>query len=394
MLSAPNPTELKPHEKDRLAELERAFALFNETSHQLTQAYESLQDQVGHLQMQLEKSDHEKRRVADRLERLLTLLPAGVIVLNDEDCVVEMNPSAQAILGEDALSQAWAGLVDKVFASRNDAQELVAYDGRIFQLSQVTLDVTLGKILLIQDVTDARQLQDHINRHQRLRSMGEMAASLAHQIRTPLAAALLYVSQLSSQKMDEDKRDKFTQKVLLNLKHLEGLVRDMLQYAKGGSIGGGCVEINELVDEVGLALEQHLATTDSVLAIECVPQDLCVRGDMDSLMTALQNLIVNAVDVVRVRAKVRLHVARYKTDWVDLIVTDQGPGIEMAVQEKIFEPFYTSRAKGTGLGLAVVRTIAEAHGGECWVKSVIGKGASFGIRLPLTNQKGEASECG
>ncbi|WP_044408961.1 sensor histidine kinase [Thiomicrospira microaerophila] len=384
---------LKPHEKDRLLELERAFALFNETSNQLTQAYEALQEQVAHLQLQLEKSDHEKRRVADRLARLLTLLPAGVIVLNDEDCIVEMNPSAQAILGEDALNARWPVVIEAVFASRNDAQELVAYDGKIFQLSHVTLDVTLGKILLIQDVTDARQLQDHINRHQRLRSMGEMAASLAHQIRTPLAAALLYVSQLSTQTMDEDKRHKFTHKVLLNLKHLEGLVRDMLQYAKGGSIGAGCVEVSALLREVALAVEQHLATTDSELVLTPVEQALWVRGDYDSLMTALQNLIVNAIDVVRARAKIRIYVQLDGADWVNLIVADQGPGIEAAIQEKIFEPFYTSRAKGTGLGLAVVRTIAEAHGGQCWVNSKVGEGARFGIRLPLTTQKGEDREC-
>jgi two-component system sensor histidine kinase FlrB len=397
MVSTNKLAELQPNEKDRLAELELAFALFNETSHQLTQAYESLQDQVAHLQMQLEKSDHEKRRVADRLERLLTLLPAGVIVLSDEDCIVEMNPSAQAILGANALNESWSLVVEQVFASRNDAQELVAYDGRIFQLSQVTLDVTLGKILLIQDVTDARQLQDHINRHQRLRSMGEMAASLAHQIRTPLAAALLYVSQLSSQTMDEAKRDKFTHKVLLNLKHLEGLVRDMLQYAKGGSIGSGCVELSELMREVESAVEQHLTTTDSQLVVNTADQPLWVRGDYDSLMTALQNLIVNAVDVVRARARIVLSIELQNQVWVDLIVTDNGPGIEKSIQEKIFEPFYTSRAKGTGLGLAVVRTIAEAHGGECWVKSTLGKGASFGIRLPLTtmtNQQGALNECG
>src|SRR5690554_3129076 len=94
--------KLNQQEKDRLLELEQAFALFNETSNQLTHAYEALQNQVADLQRQLAQSDAEKRQVADRLERLLNLLPAGVIVLDAEGLISDMNPSAQQILGKQA----------------------------------------------------------------------------------------------------------------------------------------------------------------------------------------------------------------------------------------------------------------------------------------------------
>lgn len=373
-------------EKDRLEELEQAFALFNQTSDQLTQAYEALQNQVVHLQQQLAQSDSEKRRVADRLERLLTLLPAGVIVLNVHNQIIEMNPSAQSILGDEAYGQAWNDVVRRVFLSTNDAQELITHNKTIYQLSQVPLDTTLGKILLIQDVTSARHLQDHINRHQRLRSMGEMAASLAHQIRTPLAAALLYVSQLSTDGLAEDKRHKFVNKTLLSLKHLDGLVKDMLQYAKGGSVGEALIELDGLVEGLQSAVEQQVVNSDSQLSIQNKAPGLVVKGDHDSLMTALQNLVVNAIDVVRMRANIDIQIHDVGDGWVDLIVSDQGPGIDASIQEKIFEPFYTSRAKGTGLGLAVVRTVAEAHGGEAWVRSKLGQGAQFGIRLPLIKE--------
>lgn len=370
-------------EKDRLAELEEAFALFNQTSDQLTQSYEALQNQVVHLQQQLAQSDSEKRRVADRLERLLTLLPAGVIILNVDDEIIEMNPSAENILGQQAYGRVWEQVVSDVFLSTNDAQELITPNQSIFQLSQVPLDTTLGKILLIQDVTSARQLQDHINRHQRLRSMGEMAASLAHQIRTPLAAALLYISQLSSDQMTEDKRSKFVNKALLSLKHLEGLVKDMLQYAKGGSVGEAEVDVSELVTSLVSSVEQQLQNSNSELVVSSLSPGLVIKGDHDSLMTALQNLVVNSIDVVRLRAKIDISVDIFYQDWIDIKVSDQGPGIASDIQDKVFEPFFTSRAKGTGLGLAVVRTVAEAHGGEAWVESKLGQGAQFGLRLPL-----------
>jgi len=230
----------KEVEQKRLAELEEAFELFNQTSSQLTQAYESLQNQVEDLQEKLAESNREKHQVGERLEQLLNLLPAGVIVLDEQQRIIDMNPAAENILGKDAVGRLWEVVVRNAFLTFNDAGELITHNQMTFQLSESPLnfsfdghDVT-GKILLIQDVTDARDLQQHISRHQRLSSMGEMAASLAHQIRTPLASALLYVSQMSSGQLDSQKREKFVHKSLNSLRHLESLVNDMLQYAKGG----------------------------------------------------------------------------------------------------------------------------------------------------------------
>ncbi|AHF01581.1 histidine kinase [Thiomicrospira aerophila AL3] len=370
-------------DRNRLAELEEAFSLFNQTSEQLTIAYSSLQQQVVHLQSQLAQTHTEKRRVADRLERLLALLPAGVMVLNDDDQIIEMNASAHEILGADALGMSWDRLVEQRFTSRNDAQELMSASGQVYQLSQVALDETLGKILLIQDVTAARQLQNHVSRHQRLKSMGEMAASLAHQIRTPLSAALLYISQLGAVLSDEnnEKAARFSQKALANLMHLESLITDMLQYAKGGDVGQSPVEMTELVQRLVLQLEPVLIKSSSEVMFQPNPERAWVLGDAEALLTALQNLIVNAVDVIKEQALIR--VAIYlKADWVDIVVCDNGPGVPPELHEKIFEPFYTSRAKGTGLGLAVVRAVAEAHGGQVWLQSTLGEGSCFGVRLP------------
>ncbi len=179
--------------------------------------------------------------MGERLEQLLNLLPAGVIVLDEHDRIVEMNPAAETILGIDAIGRNWEVVVRNVFLIANDAGELITHNQNYYQLSESPLSLSQnhgehlnGKILLIQDVTAARDLQQHMSRHQRLSSMGEMAASLAHQVRTPLASALLYVSQMSSPQLAEDKRDKFVAKTLTSLRHLEALVKDMLQYAKGG----------------------------------------------------------------------------------------------------------------------------------------------------------------
>lgn len=371
-------------EKQRLAELEHAFELFNQTSLQLTQAYEALQHQVADLQRQLADSDQERLRVAERLERLLTLLPAGVIVLNEQNVINEMNDSAAQILGHDALGREWGVVVKNVFLSSTDAQELIKHDKTVYQLSEKSLAQNQGKILLIQDVTEARQLQEHISRHQRLSSMGEMAASLAHQIRTPLSSALLYVSQMGGEELSAEKRQKFVNKTLSSLHHLESLVKDMLQYAKGGRTQNTSFDLVQLFFALQNALEAQLQHKDlEVHYPKGYDETIQLIGDLDAIVTALQNLVMNAESVTQGRAVVKIDVAHNRTGFIDFIIVDNGPGIPEDLHEKIFEPFFTKRAKGTGLGLAVVRAVAEAHGGECWVNSLPGKGARFIVRLPL-----------
>lgn len=382
----------------RLLELEEAFELFNQTSSQLTNAYESLQNQVEDLKAQLAETHLEKQKVGERLEQLLNLLPAGVIVLDVKQFIIEMNPAAEAILGKGALGLGWDQVVKQVFLVQNDAGSLLTHDQKAYQLSETPLTSSnetpnsslLGKILLIQDVTDARNLQQHIERHQRLSSMGEMAASLAHQIRTPLSSALLYVSQLDSEELDQVRRDKFVQKSVKSLRHLESLVKDMLQYAKGGRTHTKKVSISQLIDSLKQSVEARMEQTHSRFFINEKVKDLYVLGDADALLTALQNLVNNAIDVTGEHAQIKLEVSlpkQTKMDMVDIKVIDNGPGISKVLKYKIFEPFYTSRAQGTGLGLAVVRAVAEAHDGETWVDSIEGQGSAFAIRLPVVNVK-------
>lgn len=389
------PNTLSAIEQSRLKELEQAFELFNQTSTQLTHAYEALQYQVAELQGRLNAADQEKRRVAERLEQLLHLLPAGVIVLDKQEKIVEMNPSATSILGADAKGRFWDVVVRNVFLSENNAGELITHDQLTYQLSVSPLSMAqaehaspmMGKILLIQDVSSAKELQRHIARHQRLDSMGDMAASLAHQIRTPLASALLYVSQMTSESLDDSQREKFTAKALKSLQHLEALVKDMLQYAKGGRVHDQQVDLAHLMELLKTAVEVHAQTTKSRVNFHQISPGLVVLGDQDALLTALQNLVNNAMDISQTGAVIEVSVNVLSPKRVDLIVTDQGPGLAEHLLEKVFEPFYTSRARGTGLGLAVVRAIAEAHQGEAWVRSIVGRGATFGLRLPLYEQK-------
>ncbi|MCI4410562.1 MAG: PAS domain-containing sensor histidine kinase [Thiotrichales bacterium] len=375
-------------ENQRLRELEEAFALFNTTSEQLATAYDALQLHVIELTQELAQARSErllqlaeKERVADRLARLLTLLPAAVLVLDQMGKITEVNATAIQWLNNALVGQSWQSLLPKFATAGEVAGDWVLPDNRILNVSETVLDKALGKIVLLMDVTEQRSLSRQLSQHQRLRSMGEMAASLAHQIRTPLAAALLYASQLSLPQLTDDKRQHMNEKILARLRHLENLVTDMLQYAKGGQSGNSCIAVSDLLQQVQQVVEEPVHASNSRLFVETSIPDAQLRGDLAALITAVQSLVINAIDVVKEGAEIRIS-ASLEQQWIKLCVQDKGPGVPLALQEKIFEPFYTSRAQGTGLGLAVTRAVAQAHHGHVSLHSVEGQGSEFCIWLP------------
>lgn len=370
-------------DQKRLQELEEAFALFNETSQQLTAAYNALQQQLAFVQAKLAETEKHRKQAVARLDQLLNLLPAGVIMLDEKRKVIEMNPSAAAVLGHDALDRSWEEVQRNVFLRQTSAGELITHDEQVYQVAETPLEKGAGQLILIQDVTAARQLQQLTSRHQRLNSMGEMAASLAHQIRTPLSTAMLYVSQLGSP-LPEAQAAMFSEKALTSLRHIERLIEDMLQYAKGGKAKETPFSVNQLLYKLQEAVQPQIQQYHASFRLTVLAEDRTFRGDEEALLTALQNLVTNALEACGEEAVIEVMAEIIKSQLV-LRVMDNGPGIDESVQQKIFEPFFTLRARGTGLGLAVVRAVTEAHGGEVRVHALKGVGSTFSLHLPLVS---------
>lgn len=379
--------------------LEDAFHVFTQVSEQLSASYHVLENRVAHLTDELAAARSErllqlaeKERLANRLTHLLNVLPAGVVVLNGAGRIQEYNPSAVVLLGEPLLGLNWAAVAARVFApALGEGQELVLRDGRRVSLSASSLGTEPGQILLLRDVTELHTLQEGLSRHQRLSAMGEMAAALAHQIRTPLSAALLYTSQLASPQHDNIDYRQYADKVLSRLRHLEQLVNDMLVFAKGGHCGADEFTVAVLLQDLQQAMDAPLAVAECRLEILNEAPRATLLGNREALLSALQNLASNAVQACGKGGQLQL-LAQIVSDphgveSVNLLLSDNGPGIPEAVQGRIFEPFFTTRAQGTGLGLAVVQAIVRAHQGTVWVESEPGQGSTFGLRLPLKPAK-------
>ena len=378
------------------AELEQAFTLFSQASEQLTGAYQELQQQVERLTGELAVANGELRRqlqekeaLSQRLGLLLEALPAGVLVLDGDGRVAETNPAARAMLGLPLHGEDWAAVAQRCLRPTTTPHEwdLAAPDAaapcaRRLSLVISPLDAAGRRVVLLHDITEAHSMQQQLERHQRLSAMGEMAAGLAHQLRTPLATALLYTANLVKSNLADADRVRFAEKSLARLRHLERLIQDMLMFVKGESGGQDLVPVAALLGELQQVMEPQMALHGVNFSVVDRSGDAGVSGSRKALTGALLNLLENAMQACVAGGRVSL-VGETGAGSVLLRVADDGRGIDAALQERLFEPFFTTRAEGTGLGLAIVRGVVQAHGGEVQLTSSPGAGSEFVLRLPL-----------
>lgn len=380
-------------------ELEQAFALFNEVSAQLTGAYQELQEQVARLTGELAVANGELRRqflekeaLSQRLTRLLAALPAGVVVVDGLGVVRESNAAANIMLGDGLVGQAWDGVAAHCLRATATLHEweMTAADGAPCRLSisVSALDSQGGQIVLLHDVTEAYRMEQDLQRHQRLSAMGEMAAGLAHQLRTPLATALLYAANLTKPNLVETDRIRFAEKALTRLRHLEHLIQDMLSFVKGQTGERETLPVSALLAELHQIMEPQMAERGVVFEVEDRCGHRMLRADRKALTGALVNLLENALQACVAGSKVILGAELTGNGWLELKVSDTGRGFDAALGDRLFEPFFTTRSEGTGLGLAIVRSVAEAHGGGVEARSRPGEGSVFVLSLPLQHEAG------
>lgn len=235
-----------------------------------------------------------------------------------------------------------------------------------------------------------RQLDAVLTRHQRLAALGEMAATLAHQIRTPLSAALLYASNAANSGLEPARRDELLGRAIGCLHNLEQLISDMLGFARGAAASNAPVALTDIAQAVTNATPALLRDGQR-LTVATPPAAAVVCGSREALVGAVLNLVTNALQAAGPNATVEVD-SRLDGQMAEICVTDNGPGVPAALRQRIFEPFFTSRPDGTGLGLAVVRSVVEAHGGDVRLDGSDGSGARFVLRLPLAAGVGQIRE--
>src|SRR6266850_754815 len=351
----------------------------------------------------------------DLLIRVLDALDTGLLVLDEDRRVVAIN---------DTLARGWGvdrGSVEgnplgEVFESKTDRWYLPERGARgetgratrevrgsvaerevLMRYGVCSLGEDGGVLVRVEDLVDADSEEEIFRNTERLISLGELSARVAHEIRNPLTGVRTTVQFVTSKLRAGDSRREDLHDVLKELDRIEQIITDLLLFARpqaGRPVPTDLREIAEKVlDNVARRLEDASIEVERDLD-EDLPE---VTVDPDMAQQVVLNLVINAIQAMpeggTLKVGAGLRRTRYKKAYVDVVVVDSGSGIPEEVKEKIFDPFFTTRSMGTGLGLSISLQIAREHGGNLTARNSAQGGAVFKFSLPaLLSPDGEEAK--
>jgi len=364
-----------------------AFSAPSQISPPLSNAYQYLEQQVSVLTKALAKSNAEKTQylsekedLSAQLDSLIEAIPGAATVLDAQDKVIAANDAAKSCLREDILGLNWLAVrADCLTRHKVLADRYSLKNGRVVTLSTSMLGVQLGQLVLLTDSAEQQESNKHAEHQTKLSEMGVFSASLAHQIRSPLASALLYASQLTSNSISGQAQQQLSVKLLDRLRVLDSQVSDMLSYSHCGEFVKQPVSLMSFIER----LEGFYDEKRIVFSVGEFHESTVIRVNQEALIGAVGNLLDNALDASNNSQDVLCSIEITEEKVLRISVKDQGVGLSEGQQQKIFEPFYSHKSNGTGLGLAVVQQVVNSHAGEINCVSNLDVGTVMVIRLPV-----------
>ena len=353
----------------------------------------------------------EKATAFDRLDLLhrsiIESVDTGILTVNLEGHIRSFNRAAEEISGL-TFGEVFNRSAEEIFPGVSDVLSPAGSEERKRQRKRLEIlvrkksgadmvlgisdsplveqGVKIGSILIFQDLTPFKEMEREGEKNKQLAFIGQMAAGLAHELRTPLQSLSGSIQILRRDLRLAPSDERLMQVILRAKDQMEGLVRNFLLMARSNLGRRAATDVGELVKDVIESLAVGSEWNSRVELREDLGQDLWVMGDPAELRQVLWNLMINAIQSMPEGGTLSV-TARPDGDngearAVRVEIGDTGPGIDPVHIEKIWEPFYTTREKGSGLGLAIVRRIVESHGGAVEVRSEAMRGSRFRVRLP------------
>ena len=346
-----------------------------------------LAEEVRRTGEKLEAAEAEVLNVEHLKDSILHCLGSGLVALDGAGCELFHNHAAEAQLRRAGLplvpGMNCSGLFE--LDRPGERREKSFRDGEVILGYSVSplLDrggTRRGDILIFQDLTEVKRLEHDLQRADQLAAVGRLAAGLAHEIRNPLASLSGSVEVLRESAEPDPEGSALFEIVLRETQRLNRLVTNFLHYARPESGERQRLPLHEFVAETGFFFSQGVDASRFRLHNE-VPPDLSVLADRGQLEQLLLNLFRNSVEASP--RGVTVTVAANGTDgWTEVVVGDDGPGMSDQIQRRAFEPFFSRREGGTGLGLATVHRVVENLEGTITLRSSPGEGAEFCVRIP------------
>jgi two-component system sensor histidine kinase PilS (NtrC family) len=239
--------------------------------------------------------------------------------------------------------------------------------------------------LLFQDVTKVRHLEERLKQNEKLAAVGQLAAGIAHEIRNPLASMSASIEMLKgalppSSEFVENQR--LMDIAIREIDRLNDLITEFLDFVKPEKFKLESIELGTLVEDVVKAVQSGKYATNPIEWVSSFSPGILVQAHREKMKQVVWNLVLNAVQAFQKPGKIEVGVAIVNDHWAKLYVKDDGQGMSEEVQAHLYEPFFTTKDKGTGLGLATVYKIVEGHYGEIRVQSRPGAGTLFEVFLP------------
>jgi two-component system sensor histidine kinase PilS (NtrC family) len=368
---------------------------------------------AARLATQLKRAEVRIASQHTRLRDLATLhadvircLTSGLVTLSEEGRVVTFNNAAAEILGlaaetavgraVDEVLPALAPLLEKLSAGASLRREEVLHKTRvgIDRILGVTVTPlvdadrhTLGRIVNFTDLTELRRMEDVFTRNERLAAVGRLAAGIAHEIRNPLAAISGSIELLSGSAGADRESTELMGIVLREVTRLNALITELLEFARPRRPDPQRLDVGAALQEMLRVFENDKRLQGARVELSA-PSPVWVDADADQLRQLVWNLLRNAAEATPSGEPISVEVALEngaKTEkWARITVRDRGPGISMENRMRLFEPFFSTKEGGTGLGLATVHRIVEEHKGQIEVDVPQGGGTKFTVRLPLS----------
>ncbi len=386
------------HQPDLL----RAFTLFQQHCEQLEESHVALKEQLRSAERELQQRHEELRQrvrqielMRDRLDAILETIDDAVFLIDQAGQIDTANSAGRDLLAtiepEDSLLD--TAPLDQWLAAPEPVKDgelaLTVRAGRRHYLASV-LPVrqrrarVQGRVVLLKDITVYRQLEQRLAREDRLSALGRVAASVAHEVRNPLGAIEGFARLLQSDLKEQPRSADLADKIVRAARQLNTVVSNLLSYTRDMSVKQEPVELGMLLRELASFYAATATDLRIQLSVQLPEEPLTVAGDTGQLRQALTNLLINAMDACPIRGngQVCLTAARQGNE-IQLRVIDNGCGMSEEVAAHIFEPFFTCKDGGIGLGLALSQRIVEMHHGSLSVTSREHHGTTMTCAFPL-----------
>lgn len=341
-------------------------------------------------------------------DNLVENMPIGLAAFDGSGTLTAFNQSAEGILGRKAVEvldkqaeEALPGNCREIFLAvaaekRTTGREVdcTIAEGRVLPLEVIATTLNaddgapLGYVVLFRDMTEVRRLRQEVNRNRRLASLGSLAAGVAHEIRNPLSSLKGFATYFR-ERFRESPQDRETAEVMISeVDRLNRVINQLLEFARPLTMTLIPTSLPSLIRHILKTLEGQAREKGIAIETELSPEIGEIPVDADRMSQVLMNLCLNALAATEAGGTLRVTLARQDDRMVRISVADTGAGIRKEDLPRVFDPYFTTKAAGTGLGLPIVQKIVEAHDGKILLTSEPGEGTTATVILPMQPTSG------